>query len=133
VRLVVRGAAETDIAEAARWYELRSSGLGSEFLRAVDVALAEIIRMPERYPVVRGTARRALLRRFPYAIYFVATPDLVSVFACLHARRHPRHCTTPQFWLGLQADYDLDVAADELGERLEREVQVRAKASRGGS
>ena len=37
--------------------------------------------------------------------------------------------TSPQFWLGLQADYDLDVAADELGERLEREVQVRAKAS----
>ena len=23
--------------------------------------------------------------------------------------------TTPQFWLGLQADYDLDVAADDLG------------------
>ena len=37
--------------------------------------------------------------------------------------------TTPQFWLGLQADYDLDLAADELGERLDREVQVRAKAS----
>jgi len=32
--------------------------------------------------------------------------------------------TTPQFWLGLQADYDLDVAADNLGERLEREVRV---------
>jgi addiction module HigA family antidote len=37
--------------------------------------------------------------------------------------------TSPQFWLGLQSDYDLDVAADELGERLEREVQVRAEAS----
>ena len=37
--------------------------------------------------------------------------------------------TSPQFWLGLQSDYDLDVAADELGERLEREVQVREKAS----
>ena len=34
--------------------------------------------------------------------------------------------TSPQFWLGLQSDYDLDVAADALGERLEREVQVRA-------
>jgi len=33
--------------------------------------------------------------------------------------------TTPEFWLGLQAAYDLDVAADRLGERLEREVQVR--------
>ena len=37
--------------------------------------------------------------------------------------------TSPQFWLGLQSDYDLDVAADALGERLEREVQVLAKAS----
>jgi plasmid stabilization system protein ParE len=91
VRLVVREAAEADIVEAGRWYERRSSGLGSEFLRAVDVALAEISRMPERYLVVRGRARRALLRRFPYAIYFVATPDLVSIVACLHARRDPRH------------------------------------------
>lgn len=33
--------------------------------------------------------------------------------------------TSPQFWLGLQADYDLDVAADALGDRLEREVQAR--------
>lgn len=33
--------------------------------------------------------------------------------------------TTPEFWLALQAAYDLDVAADRLGERLEREVQVR--------
>ncbi len=30
--------------------------------------------------------------------------------------------TTPQFWLGLQADYDLDMASDELGERLDQEV-----------
>lgn len=36
--------------------------------------------------------------------------------------------TTPQFWLGLQADYDLDVAEDELGERLDREVHSRAVA-----
>jgi len=36
--------------------------------------------------------------------------------------------TTPQFWLGLQADYDLDVAAAEMGDRLKREVMVRAKA-----
>lgn len=36
---------------------------------------------------------------------------------------------SPQFWLGLQAEYDLDVATDELGERLQLEVKVRAKAS----
>jgi antitoxin HigA-1 len=36
--------------------------------------------------------------------------------------------TTPQFWLGLQADFDLDVAADALGERLEHEVRGHAVA-----
>jgi antitoxin HigA-1 len=34
--------------------------------------------------------------------------------------------TSPQFWLGLQADYDLDVAMDALGDRLEREVKPHA-------
>jgi addiction module HigA family antidote len=32
----------------------------------------------------------------------------------------------PQFWLNLQSRYDLDVARDELGTRLEREVKPRA-------
>ena len=31
---------------------------------------------------------------------------------------------TPQFWLGLQMDYDLDVAEDKLEKRLDREVHV---------
>ncbi len=32
--------------------------------------------------------------------------------------------TSPQYWLGLQTDYDLDVAEDVLGDRLEREVKT---------
>jgi antitoxin HigA-1 len=35
---------------------------------------------------------------------------------------------SPQFWLGLQKDYDLDIAAEALGDRLEREVQSSAMA-----
>jgi addiction module HigA family antidote len=31
--------------------------------------------------------------------------------------------TSAEFWLGLQSQYDLDLATDELGERLEREVE----------
>lgn len=36
---------------------------------------------------------------------------------------------SPQFWLGLQMDYDLDVTADELERRLDREVKPYAAAS----
>lgn len=35
--------------------------------------------------------------------------------------------TSPEFWLGLQAQHDLDVTSDELGERLEREVKEYTK------
>jgi addiction module HigA family antidote len=38
--------------------------------------------------------------------------------------------TSPQFWLGLQADHDLDVTTLSLGDRLEREVKTHAAASR---
>jgi addiction module HigA family antidote len=36
---------------------------------------------------------------------------------------------SPQFWLGLQMDYDLDIEEDKLGKRLEREVRPYALAS----
>lgn len=35
---------------------------------------------------------------------------------------------SPQFWMGLQAQYDLDVAEDRLGSRLDREVRPLAMA-----
>jgi addiction module HigA family antidote len=37
---------------------------------------------------------------------------------------------SPQFWLGLQTEYDLDVTSDYLGEKLEREVRPHAIADR---
>ena len=31
---------------------------------------------------------------------------------------------SPQFWLGLQMDYDLDLSEDRFGEQIERDVRV---------
>jgi antitoxin HigA-1 len=36
---------------------------------------------------------------------------------------------SPQFWLGLQMDYDLDITADALASRLNREVKSHAVAA----
>ena len=36
--------------------------------------------------------------------------------------------TSPEFWIGLQSHYDLDVAADALGDRLGKEVQEYSRA-----
>jgi addiction module HigA family antidote len=35
---------------------------------------------------------------------------------------------SPQFWMGLQSQYDIDIAQDQLGKRLEREVRPYATA-----
>ena len=31
---------------------------------------------------------------------------------------------SPQFWLGLQMDYDLDIAEDQIADRLNKEIQT---------
>jgi plasmid stabilization system protein ParE len=89
-RLFLRKVARADIAEAFRWYEARSAGLGFEFLRAVRVALAGIERAPEQYPLALDDIRKALLPRFPYVVYFVIHSRGLSVIAVLHGRRDPR-------------------------------------------
>ena len=37
--------------------------------------------------------------------------------------------TSAHFWFGLQMDYDLDVAEDELDDRIERDVKVLERGS----
>lgn len=88
--LSLRDEAEEDIRDAAQWYEGERVGLGREFTRAVRALLATVAREPERYPRARAEVRRALLRRFPYAVYFVVEPEVVVVLACVHVRRDPQ-------------------------------------------
>jgi addiction module HigA family antidote len=46
------------------------------------------------------------------------------------ALRLARHLgTSAEFWLGLQSDYDLEKAQEELADRIEREVQPRDRAA----
>jgi plasmid stabilization system protein ParE len=88
--LTLRPAARAEIDEAYQWYEERRAGLGEEFLRAVRAVLAEVEQAPRRYPVIRNDIRRALLRRFPYSILYIAEPEATIVVACFHGSRDPR-------------------------------------------
>ena len=89
--LIVRAEAEADLLEAYRWYEQQVRDLGGEFLLCVDAVMAAIERTPKLYPVVyKGIIRRALLRRFPYGVFFVEGERSVSVIAVAHAKRNPR-------------------------------------------
>ena len=82
--------ARADIQEARKGYEERRSGLGAEFLEAVRDILANVEQRPLHFPRVKNEVRRAPLRRFPYAIYFIPEAERTIVLACFHARRDPK-------------------------------------------
>lgn len=83
----VRPEAQNDILAAALWYAVRQPGLGAIFVDEVDATFQRIESGPLRYAVVHGRFRRALLRRFPYAVYFEPENPDVIVLAVLHQRR----------------------------------------------
>ena len=86
----IRPEAEAEILEAYQYYEDKAEGLGTEFVRAVDACLASIERNPRMYQVVHKEVRRALLRRFPYGIFYFIEGTTLVVIACFHASRNPR-------------------------------------------
>jgi len=87
--LLVRPEARADIAGSQEWYEERASGLGDEFVEAVDEVLSAITRHPLAFPVVRKIVRRALTKRFPYGVFFLLEEETAVVLAVLHQSRDP--------------------------------------------
>ena len=88
--MIIRPEAEADLANARSWYERQRAGLGAEFLLCVEEVLERIDRTPEMYRVVYHDVRRALTRRFPYAVYYRMAGNTVVVLGILHTRRDPR-------------------------------------------
>lgn len=81
--------AELDLSEAHAWYAAQRRTLGREFLRTVDTCFAAIRRNPEAYQLIDRRIRRALLRRFPYGVFFEVLADDIVVYAVFHAARDP--------------------------------------------
>lgn len=89
-KLIVAPEVEQDLTEASAWYESRRAGLGEEFLSCVDACVAAVLRMPEMQAVVHKQYRRALVRRFPYAVFYEYEEHTVTVYAVFHAARDPK-------------------------------------------
>lgn len=94
IAVLIRPAAAADLQRAFDWYESQQPGLGAEFREAVREKLRDIATNPMQYQVVHRDTRRALLRRFPYGLYYRIFPSVIVVVACMHGRRNPRRWKT---------------------------------------
>ena len=75
--------------EAAKWYESKRSGLGDEFLLALDASMSSILRNPNQNRKIYGDIRRVLTRRFPYGIFYIVEGNVVYILAIVHISRNP--------------------------------------------
>lgn len=89
-RLVFRRNAEAELAETVDWYEGQRVGLGVEFLKEFDAALARILDNPSQYQIVDDDIRRAPLHRFPYGIMHAASDEEILILTSFHGNRDPR-------------------------------------------
>jgi len=80
---------DADVEAAFDWYEGEQEGLGLEFVDELRAVYLRIVDGPLKYVEMRSGIRRALTRRFPYAVYFSIEETVVVVLAVLHAARDP--------------------------------------------
>lgn len=88
--LVFRPAVARDLAGAFDWYEERRSGLGEDFLSSVTASFESIRLHPEMFAVIHGDVRRAVVSRFPYAVFYWLEPRRIVVLTVLHTSRDPQ-------------------------------------------
>lgn len=84
-------AAETELLEAAKEYEVLFSGLGSDFLLEVERITSALVELSSLGEKLDSIHRRIPLRRFPYALIFRRDGDVIRVVAVAHRRRRPRY------------------------------------------
>lgn len=90
-RVEIRPQVEEDVAEAARWYEARSAGLGLRFVDEVIGVWRELAENPmlasRRHP--RRNIRWRFPKSFPFRIIYEVdeASSTVVVIAVLHAAR----------------------------------------------
>jgi plasmid stabilization system protein ParE len=89
VELVVAPEVAQDVEEAYIWYEERRSGLGEEFLGCVDTSIQIICRSPELYPKIYQKYRRALISRFPYAVFYEYLTEKIYIYSVFHTSLNP--------------------------------------------
>ena len=94
-RLLPRRRAKAEVRSAARWYERQRTGLGREFIAEVDHALTRVAENLFQYEVLHREARRGIVRRFPYGVFYRIEKDKnkdkneVVVFCVIHLHRDP--------------------------------------------
>ncbi|MBU1195788.1 MAG: type II toxin-antitoxin system RelE/ParE family toxin [Proteobacteria bacterium] len=80
--------AQSDLHEAAQFYEYQSGGLGTYFLDTLFSDIDSLVLYAGVHIKIDGYFR-LLSKTFPYAIYYLLTDNTVNIYAILDCRKKP--------------------------------------------
>ena len=83
--------AEAELNDAIGYYETEQVGLGAAFLAEIRRSTGAIVEYPEASPIIRGTVRRRLCNRFPYALLYEQHLAEIRVLAVMHLKRRQNY------------------------------------------
>ena len=81
--------AETELFDAAEYYERRRDGVGFRFLDTVEAVRDEIERFPTIGQAQGGRFRSLLVQGFPYIVVYQDRPEECLIVAVAHTSRRP--------------------------------------------
>ena len=89
MRVVSHPEADEELEAAALWYDERQPGLGADFLDGFERTLRRILSAPERWRQFRGENRKLNFHRFPFAIVYSVSGEVLYIKAVMHLHRRP--------------------------------------------
>lgn len=81
--------AEEDLLRGMEFYEAQQNSLGTYFLDSLYADIDSLILYAGIHAKPMGRFHRALSKRFPFAIYYEVTNDVIAVVAILDCRQNP--------------------------------------------
>ncbi len=81
--------ADAEITDAAQYYEVHKSGLGSDFLKEVERGIDQLASNPEAFQRIGRRVRSKPLWRFPYSLIYAVYSDRIRIVACANQKRRP--------------------------------------------
>ena len=81
--------ADAELTDARQWYSHHRKDLDLEFMECIELALSRIGSNPYLSPLVYGDIRRAVVQRFPFAIFYEVMAEEIQIIAVFHSRRNP--------------------------------------------
>lgn len=85
--IFVHAEAQLEVQETFYYYQDLNDGLGFEFMRSLDATLQFIKRNPSSYQKIYKEVRRVLIRKFPYAVFYIVEETRIVIIACQHQKR----------------------------------------------